>query len=49
MLVLEPLSAQMPPRPAEAAPPVHAAARSAGKASAAGRPGQPASGQEMRR
>lgn len=49
MLVLEPLSAQMPPRPVEAAEPVHAAARSAGKASSAGRPGQPASGQEMRR
>jgi rod shape-determining protein MreC len=45
MLVLEPLSVQMPPRPAEAASLVPPPA----KASGAGRPGVPASGQELTR
>lgn len=48
LLVLEPLTLQMPPRPD---PPLLAkpAARSAPRASGAGRPGVPASGQELRR
>ena len=47
LLVLEPLAVQMPPRPDALvdAP----AARSAPRASGAGRPGVPASGQELRR
>ena len=47
-LVLEPLTVQMPPRPD---PPFLAkpAARSAPRASGAGRPGVPASGQELSR
>jgi rod shape-determining protein MreC len=59
MLVLEPLSAQMPPRPAEVAAPVPGSGKGGGRASAggrpgvpdadAGRPGRPASGQELRR
>ena len=48
MLVLEPLSVQMPPRPAEAAS-APGAAKGAAKASAAGRPGRPASGEELSR
>jgi len=47
MLVLEPLSLQMPPRPADAA--ASGAAKPADRASGAGRPGVPASGQELRR
>jgi rod shape-determining protein MreC len=52
LLVLEPMSAQMPPRPE---PPVldkaavRAADKAAARASAAGRPGVPASGQELTR
>ena len=48
LLVLEPLVLQMPPRPDL---PVleKPAARSAARASAAGRPGVPASGQELGR
>ena len=49
MLVLEPLAVQMPPRPAEAVPPAAGTARSGSRASAAGRPGVPASGQELTR
>jgi rod shape-determining protein MreC len=50
LLVLEPLSVQMPPRPAEAAAAVAPAAAKGGtKASAAGRPGRPASGEELSR
>ena len=48
LLVLEPLTLQMPARPA-AALPDGPAARSAARASGAGRPGVPASGQELRR
>ncbi len=47
MLVLEPLSLQMPPHPAEAAPP--STAKPAEHASGAGRPGVAASGQELNR
>ena len=49
MLVLEPLAVQMPPRPAEAVPPAAGTARSGSRAGAAGRPGVPASGQELTR
>jgi rod shape-determining protein MreC len=49
MLVLEPMAAQMPPRPADVAPPAAGTARSGSRASAAGRPGVPASGQELTR
>lgn len=48
MLVLEPLSAQMPPRP-ETPQLDQAAAKAAARASAVGRPGVAASGQELRR
>ena len=48
LLVLEPLALQMPARPAAALPDA-ATARSAARASGAGRPGVPASGQELRR
>ena len=48
LLVLEPLALQMPARPAAALPDA-SAARSAARASGAGRPGVPASGQELRR
>lgn len=49
MLVLEPLSVQMPPRPPEATASAPGAAKAGGKASAAGRPGRPASGEELAR
>jgi rod shape-determining protein MreC len=48
LLVLEPLALQMPARPAAALPDASAARRAA-RASGAGRPGVPASGQELRR
>jgi rod shape-determining protein MreC len=47
MLVLEPMAVQMPPRPAEAA--ASAAGTAKPRASGAGRPGVPASGQELTR
>ena len=47
LLVLEPIGRQMPPRPEPPAPD-KAAARGAAKASGVGRPGTPASGQELR-
>ena len=49
MLVLEPLAVQMPPRPAEAAASAPGTIKAGAKASAAGRPGRPASGEELRR
>jgi rod shape-determining protein MreC len=51
LLVLEPLAVQMPPRPAEATAPAAGggAGKGAAKASAAGRPGRPASGEELPR
>jgi rod shape-determining protein MreC len=51
MLVLEPLAVQMPPRPADAAAsaPGSSSGKGGGRASAAGRPGVPASGQELGR
>ena len=48
LLVLEPLSAQLPPRP-EAAAADKAAAKPAARAGSAGRPGVAAAGQELRR
>ena len=49
MLVLEPMSVQMPPRPADAAGPASGTPKAATRASGAGRPGVPASGQELAR
>ncbi len=49
MLVLEPMAVQMPQRPAELSAPAPGAARGAARASGAGRPGVPASGQELPR
>lgn len=49
MLVLEPVSVQMPLRPAELAAPEPGGAQAGGRASAAGRPGRPAAGQELPR
>ncbi len=50
MLVLEPLAVQMPARPAEAAASAPGSSgKGGGRASAAGRPGVPASGQELGR
>ena len=59
MLVLEPMSAQMPPRPAELSAPQPGGPKAGGRASAAGlpgrpeanagRPGRPAAGQELPR
>ncbi|MDH4390223.1 MAG: rod shape-determining protein MreC [Aquabacterium sp.] len=49
MLVLEPLSVQMPPRPAMLSAPEPSAAKGGGRASATGRPGRPAAGQELPR
>ena len=48
LLLLEPVGRQMPPRPAPPAPD-KAAAKGGARASAAGRPGVPASGQELAR
>jgi len=49
MLVLEPLSVQMPPRPAEAAASAPATGKPGSRASGPGRPGRPASGEELAR
>lgn len=49
MLVLEPMSVQMPPRPADAARAASGTPKAATRASGAGRPGVPASGQELAR
>jgi hypothetical protein len=59
MLVLEPMSAQMPPRPPEALPPAPGAPKAGARASGPGRPGaaasdpgrpgRPAAGQELTR
>jgi rod shape-determining protein MreC len=48
LLVLEPMALQMPPRP-EPKTPDKSASKPTGPASAVGRPGQPAKGQELRR
>ncbi len=49
MLVLEPLALQMPPRPAPATASAPGTAKAGVRASGAGRPGVPASGQELTR